>query len=165
MLREPKGAPQCRPLPPQEIRCYERIINCYHPLMKALLRPYFLVALGKHWEVGPLRFPWRYPNPPLTLMRRLTVSRNRTGDSGFSKYLTGDWRLIYTTGTKKTEDVAWPWDSRRCLFMMTNGVLSFELFFWWGGRAQGRWTRRWGCTQQICTIFICKHIEYNQSVI
>lgn len=31
-------------------------------------------------------------------------SRNRTGDSGFTKYLTGDWRLVYTTGTRKTED-------------------------------------------------------------
>ena len=30
--------------------------------------------------------------------------RNRTGDSGFTKYLTGDWRLVYTTGTRKTED-------------------------------------------------------------
>ena len=54
MLTESKGAPQCRPLPPQEIRCYERIINCYHPLVKALLRPFFLVVLGGIGRVGPL---------------------------------------------------------------------------------------------------------------
>ncbi|CAJ1422471.1 unnamed protein product [Effrenium voratum] len=28
---------------------------------------------------------------------------NRTGESGFAHFLTGDWRLVYTTGTKKTE--------------------------------------------------------------
>ena len=41
-----------------------------------------------------------------TLLVAMTRPRNRTGDSGFTKYLTGDWRLIYTTGTKKTEDAA-----------------------------------------------------------
>ncbi|CAE7485477.1 unnamed protein product, partial [Symbiodinium sp. KB8] len=44
------------------------------------------------------------PEDVFEAIRVLEKAKNRTGDSGFTKYLTGDWRLIYTTGTKKTED-------------------------------------------------------------
>ena len=44
------------------------------------------------------------PEEVFDAIRVLEKAKNRTGDSGFSKYLTGDWRLIYTTGTRKTED-------------------------------------------------------------
>ncbi|CAE7836864.1 unnamed protein product [Symbiodinium sp. CCMP2592] len=44
------------------------------------------------------------PEDVFEAIRVLEKAKNRTGDSGFTKFLTGDWRLIYTTGTKKTED-------------------------------------------------------------
>ncbi|CAL1126717.1 unnamed protein product [Cladocopium goreaui] len=44
------------------------------------------------------------PEEVFEAIRVLEKAKNRSGDSGFSKYLTGEWRLIYTTGTKKTED-------------------------------------------------------------
>lgn len=37
-------------------------------------------------------------------IRLLEKAKDAAGDSGFEGKLTGEWRLIYTTGTKKTED-------------------------------------------------------------
>lgn len=37
-------------------------------------------------------------------IRTLELAKDREGVSGFEESLTGDWRLVYTTGTKKTED-------------------------------------------------------------
>lgn len=45
--------------------------------------------------------------PPEEVFRAIQIlerARDASSDSGFSKFLTGDWRLVYTTGTKKTED-------------------------------------------------------------
>ena len=90
--------------------------------MKGLIKALCLGGLGgigRGPGGAPKKFPMKLltktknPNLPWSPSRdddSVSKSRNRTGDSGFSKYLTGDWRLIYTTGTKKTEDVAWASD-------------------------------------------------------
>lgn len=44
------------------------------------------------------------PEEVFQAIRTLEKAKDSSGDSGFSSFLTGDWRLIYTTGTKKTED-------------------------------------------------------------
>ncbi|CAK9032819.1 Uncharacterized protein SCF082_LOCUS20219 [Durusdinium trenchii] len=51
-----------------------------------------------------------------------TARRNRTGESGFAQFLTGDWRLIYTTGTKKTED-----DIGRINYVPITAVQRFDM--------------------------------------
>ncbi|CAJ1359850.1 unnamed protein product [Effrenium voratum] len=43
------------------------------------------------------------PEEVFDAIRVLEKAKNRTGESGFAHFLTGDWRLVYTTGTKKTE--------------------------------------------------------------
>mmetsp|Transcript_48543 Transcript_48543/g.140657 ORF Transcript_48543/g.140657 Transcript_48543/m.140657 type:complete len:293 (+) Transcript_48543:62-940(+) len=44
------------------------------------------------------------PEEVFEAIRLLEKAKDVAGDSGFASFLTGDWRLIYTTGTKKTED-------------------------------------------------------------
>lgn len=44
------------------------------------------------------------PEQVFNAIRLLEQAKDRAGDSGFDEMLSGDWRLIYTTGTKKTED-------------------------------------------------------------
>lgn len=44
------------------------------------------------------------PEEVFEAIRILERAPSGAGSSGFEELLTGDWRLIYTTGTKKTED-------------------------------------------------------------
>ncbi|CAE8674602.1 unnamed protein product, partial [Polarella glacialis] len=44
------------------------------------------------------------PEEVYEAIRVLEKAKDRDGDSGFEQLLTGEWRLIYTTGTKKTEE-------------------------------------------------------------
>lgn len=44
------------------------------------------------------------PQEVFDAIRTLEQAKDRSGKSGFEPLLTGDWRLIYTTGTKKTEN-------------------------------------------------------------
>jgi len=43
------------------------------------------------------------PEEVFNAIRLLEKAKDAAGDSGFAEKLTGDWRLIYTTGTAKTE--------------------------------------------------------------
>lgn len=55
-------------------------------------------------------------------IRTLEKAKNRLGESGFEPLLTGDWRLIYTTGTKKTED-----DIGRVNYVPITAVQRFDM--------------------------------------
>ncbi|CAK9032787.1 Uncharacterized protein SCF082_LOCUS20203, partial [Durusdinium trenchii] len=62
------------------------------------------------------------PEEVFEAIRVLEKAKNRTGESGFAQFLTGDWRLIYTTGTKKTED-----DIGRINYVPITAVQRFDM--------------------------------------